>query len=127
MRFRASRRKRFSVALSAALAGAVLAPTPAWAGGLVSPTITAPLDSAIITTSPLTVTADSPATFVRFELGVGPIDSDTPSVTAGVASGSLEVYGVNGLVTITAADCAAGPTCGAAGDSVQVDVNLPTP
>ncbi|MFL6181420.1 MAG: hypothetical protein ACJ73J_03865, partial [Actinomycetes bacterium] len=125
MRFRASRRKRFSVALSAALAGAVLAPTASWAGGLVSPSITTPADGATVTTSPLTVSATSSATSVQFDLGAGPIDSDTQPVGAGVATGSLEVYGIKGTVIATATDCT--PACGGTTDSVTVTVDLPKP
>ena len=125
MRFRASRRRRLSVALSVAIAGAVLAPTTAWAGAPVSPSITTPTDGATIGTSPLAVSAASTATSVQFDLGAGPVDSDTQPVLTGVADGSLEVYGVKGPVTVTATDCT--PTCAGTTDSVTVTVDLPKP
>jgi hypothetical protein len=125
MHFSTSRLRRGSVVLSAALAGAVLAPVTAWAGAPASPTITAPAASAVITDSPLAVTASSAATSVQFDLGAGPIDSDTQPVVTNVATGSLEVLGVKGTVTITATDCT--PTCNGTTDTVDVTVNLPKP
>ena len=124
MRFRASRRS-VSVALGAAVVGAFLVPATAAAGAPVSPTITAPLDSAVVTASPLAVTASSAGTSVQFDLGSGPIDSDTQTVVTGSANGSLEVYGVKGSVTVMATDCT--PTCTGPTDSVDVTVDLPKP
>jgi hypothetical protein len=73
----------------------------------------------------LSVSATSAAASVQFDLGAGPIDSDTPAVVAGVADGSLELFGVKGTVTIMATDC--NPTCDGSTDSVVVSVDLPKP
>ena len=127
MRISSVRVRRLSTAMSLAMAAAVLAPATAWAGVPVSPNITAPAPGTTISSSPLSVSAESSAQFVRFDLGAGPIDSDIVEVTGGVATGSLEVFGLDGNVTITATDCSPGPVCGAPGDSIQVDVQLDPP
>jgi flagellar hook assembly protein FlgD len=123
-----ARLRRLSIVVSTALCGAVVTPAVAMAGAPVSPTISDPTEDAVITSSPVSVTATTgvvgPST-IRFDLGSGPIDSDEVATDGGVATGSLEVFGVKGLVTITATDCT--PACGAPGGTVQIDVELPKP
>jgi flagellar hook assembly protein FlgD len=122
-----ARLRRLSVVVTTTLCGAILTPTVAMAGAPVSPTISDPTDFTVVTDSPVSVTATTAvaAQAIRFELGSGPIDSDQVATDGGVATGALEVYGVKGLVTITAIDC--NPTCATPGDTVQIDVDLPKP
>lgn len=120
--------RRTAAFVAVVATASLLAPASARAAAPVStPTITSPADSATITSSPLTVIADSDAGFVQFDIGSIPADSDFVEVVAGEATGSLSVLGLDGPVEITAADCDVDQMCNVDLDTVEVDVNIPAP
>lgn len=120
--------RRCSLVLAIALLSALVAPTQAIAGAPVTtPTITAPTDGATVTSSPVSVAADSVALYVRFGVGIGPAAADFVEVSGGEAAGSLEVLGLNGPTIVTAADCDVTENCNPTDDSISVDINLTAP
>jgi hypothetical protein len=128
-----TRLRRASILLAGTTAAAVLLPLPAMAGGApgTTPTITAPNDGDNFTTSPVTVTATSFASKVRFIVGSKgtPVDQKTVDVVAGTASTTVDVLGATGSTVLRAADCdVAGTTCNEVSeDTVTVTVNLQNP
>ncbi len=121
--------RRWSVVLAVALSAALIVPATALAGGAPGtvPTITSPANASTITASPLTVTATSTATQVRFTLDAGGVlVAQTVSVSAGTATADLQVYGLAGIATLSAADCLTG-ACNLTEDSIGVTIDLPAP
>src|SRR4051794_12496566 len=124
---------RASILLAGTTAAAVLLPLPAMAGGApgTTPTITAPNDGDNVTASPVTVTATSTASKVRFIVGSKgtPVDQKTVDLVAGTASTTVDVLGATGSTVLRAADCdVAGTTCNEVSeDTVTVTVNLQNP
>ncbi|MCZ3389357.1 MAG: Ig-like domain-containing protein [Actinomycetia bacterium] len=121
--------RRWSVVLAVSLSATLVVPATALAGvapGTV-PTITSPADASTASTSPLTVTATSAATQVRFTLDAGGVlVTQTVSVTGASATADLSVYGLKGSATVSAADCLTG-ACNLIEDSIGVTLDLPAP
>lgn len=120
---------RWSLVLALVLPMALVGPTWAFAGGAPGsvPTITSPADGSVATTSPLTVTASSAATQVRFTIDDGgTVDTQLVSVTAGTATADLALFGADGSVIVRAADCLSG-ACNINDDTIGVTVNLSAP
>lgn len=87
------------------------------------PALTAPADAATVA-GDVTVSATSTADRARFTLSNGP--SAFADVVEGVATTTLETFGVAGAQTVTAADCGA-VECATGTDSVAVTVDNGVP
>lgn len=124
-----ARLRRWSVVLAVALPTVLIGPAQAIAGGAPGtvPTITSPADGSTSSSSPLSVTATSGATQVRFTIGNGAtIDTKLVAVVAGTATADLSIFGVQGSATVSAADCLSG-ACNVTVDSIGVTVDLAPP
>ena len=115
--------RRCSLVLAIALVSTLVIPATAIAGAPVTtPTITAPLDGATVVSSPMLVSADSEAGFVRFVVA-GQVEQ-TVAVSGGSAVTEIPVHGLNGSTLIEAYDCASLVSCGVSAASITVDVEL---
>ncbi|HUV48986.1 MAG TPA: hypothetical protein VMX11_08405, partial [Actinomycetes bacterium] len=101
--------RRTAGVLVVATVAAVLAPFPASAEVVTTPTITAPAEGATIVSSPMLVSADSGAAYVRFVVA-GQIMQTVP-VSTGSAVTEIPVPGLDGNTWIDAYDCDTETSC----------------
>lgn len=118
------RMRRTVGVLVVAMVAAVLAPLPASAR-VVPTAITVPSDGDTIVSSPMLVSADSEAAYVRF-VAAGQIARTVP-VSTGSAVTEIPVQGLDGNTSIDAYDCDTETTCADTPASITVDVDLKAP
>ncbi|MEO8106979.1 MAG: hypothetical protein ABI720_06630, partial [Actinomycetes bacterium] len=119
------RLRRTAIVVAVATAVAVMAPIAATAGVATTPTITAPADGATVVSSPMLVSADSGAAFVRFVV-LGQVER-TVAVSGGSAVTEIPVTGLSGGASLDAYDCDSSVSCAATPASINVLVDLNDP
>ncbi len=116
---------RIAAVVATATVAAVMAPVPAVAGVVGSPTITAPADGATVVSSPMLVSADTTTAYVRFVVA-GQIEQ-TVAASGGSAITEIPVHGLSGPTSVEAYNCDSLVSCGVEVASIEVSVQLKPP
>lgn len=104
---------------------ALLAPGSVSSAAESTPIITAPTDGATVVSSPMLVSADSGAAFVRFVVA-GQIEQ-TVAVSGGSAVTEIPVHGLLGGTSVEAYDCESLVLCAVTAANVAVNIDLEAP